>query len=86
MDVLYEKGRIKKSCFNFMTMFGLVTVSQLIVEHTNDGTVYIYSAEESKYFSCGITKRHTLDAWNDRANRFICQQRTELVLLLLNST
>lgn len=41
MDVLYEKGRIKKSCFNFMTMFGLVTVSQLIVEHTNDGTVYI---------------------------------------------
>lgn len=41
MDVLYEKGRIKKSCYNFMTMFGLVTVSQLIVEHTNDGTVYL---------------------------------------------
>lgn len=41
MDVLYEKGGIKKSCSNFMTMFGLVTVSQLITQHTNDGRVYL---------------------------------------------
>lgn len=52
-----------------MTIFGLVTEQELTVQHR---------------WKNGLTKRHTLDAWNDRAKRLTCQQRTKLIVVVAN--